>query len=231
MAADPKAAPATSGGATPGAGDAREDAERDTEGGRSAEARARRRQQILLAATEVFAERGYHDAGVSDIILRAGIARGTFYHYFTSKHELFAAMLDEAMRELRGRIAPVAVGPGAPAPRVQLHANVTRVLGYVLGNRPLCQILLNLGLRPDDEIAERVRSFNEHASQMVEASLRRGIELGLVRRCDTGIVAAAILGAVRGVAARVTEEIGAAEVAGIADELIDFALGGVLLGK
>ena len=52
-----------------------------------------RRQQLLEAATWVFARKGYRRAGISDIIARAGVARGTFYLYFDSKEQVFLAIV------------------------------------------------------------------------------------------------------------------------------------------
>ena len=51
-----------------------------------------RRAQLLDASRQVFAERGYHRASVSDIITAAGVARGTFYNYFESKRAVFRAL-------------------------------------------------------------------------------------------------------------------------------------------
>jgi len=62
--------------------------------------RETRRQQILTAATTVFAQKGYRHASVSDIIEAAGIARGTFYLYFQSKEEVFLALIDLWFEEL-----------------------------------------------------------------------------------------------------------------------------------
>jgi AcrR family transcriptional regulator len=53
-----------------------------------------RRQQIVDAAIEVFAAKGYRVASIADIIAQAGVARGTFYLYFQSKEEAFHAALD-----------------------------------------------------------------------------------------------------------------------------------------
>jgi AcrR family transcriptional regulator len=52
-----------------------------------------RRNQILDAATSVFAEKGFHRATVKDIARVAGIADGTIYTYFTSKTEVLLAIL------------------------------------------------------------------------------------------------------------------------------------------
>ena len=53
-------------------------------------ARGRRtRAQFVDAASQVFAEKGYLDTNVSDIVRRAGTGHGTFYRYFGSKEDVF----------------------------------------------------------------------------------------------------------------------------------------------
>ncbi len=54
---------------------------------------AARRKQILDAATQVFAEKGFHRATIKDIARVAGIADGTMYTYFTSKTEVLLGIL------------------------------------------------------------------------------------------------------------------------------------------
>lgn len=61
------------------------------------------RQAILDAAREVFGELGYETATVRDIIRRTGLAAGTFYNYYRSKEEVFAALSDDGAR----RFAPI----------------------------------------------------------------------------------------------------------------------------
>jgi AcrR family transcriptional regulator len=54
------------------------------------------RQRILNAAARVFAERGYRQASVADIVKAAAIARGRFYDHFSSKEDCFFALYDDA---------------------------------------------------------------------------------------------------------------------------------------
>ena len=68
--------------------------------------KAQNRQAILDAAREVFGELGYETATVRDIIRRAGLAAGTFYNYYRSKEEVFAALADDGAR----RFAPILKG-------------------------------------------------------------------------------------------------------------------------
>ena len=51
------------------------------------------RDKLLQAAEIEFGERGYHDAAISGITQRAGVALGTFYVYFDSKEEIFRALV------------------------------------------------------------------------------------------------------------------------------------------
>ena len=54
-----------------------------------------RRKQILKAAVDVFAERGFHRTRVSDIAKKADVAYGLIYHYFDSKDDV----LDSVFRD------------------------------------------------------------------------------------------------------------------------------------
>lgn len=58
------------------------------------------RERILAAAYELFGQRGIRDVGISELILRAGVAKATFYSHFTSKDELVLAFLDHCHQDL-----------------------------------------------------------------------------------------------------------------------------------
>jgi len=61
---------------------------------------SRTRERILTAATDVFAEHGYHEASIVKITEAAQTAQGTFYLYFGSKQEIF----EEVVRDLNSRV-------------------------------------------------------------------------------------------------------------------------------
>lgn len=54
-----------------------------------------KRQEILKAAREVFAQKGLHAATLDEIAEKAEFAKGTLYGYFQNKDDLFATMLEE----------------------------------------------------------------------------------------------------------------------------------------
>jgi len=194
---------------------------------RAARLRHDRRLQIVEAAKQVFAEMGYHNASISEIIARAGIARGTFYLYFPNKRNAFDAILTDALGELTRRVRVISLAPEAPPPRRQLHTSLVDVLTYVLEDRPLTQLLLNHGLTPDAEASERVEAFFSHVRSMIESSLHHGIQMGLIRPCPCPLVAAALFGSIRG-SVRYMLQLEHPDVPELADELISFALEGVV---
>lgn len=57
-----------------------------------------RRKAILDAAAEAFRERGFDNASMADVSGRLGGSKATLYNYFSSKEELFAAVMMEAAK-------------------------------------------------------------------------------------------------------------------------------------
>jgi AcrR family transcriptional regulator len=64
-----------------------------------AESRERTRMQLLAAAEEVFAARGFHGASLDEVAEAAGYSKGAVYSNFASKDELFVAVLRKRMSE------------------------------------------------------------------------------------------------------------------------------------
>lgn len=68
--------------------------------GKRALNRIRNRQSILLAARDCFQEHGYDNTTIRDIVRRTHLAAGTFYNYFSSKQDIFAALLSDFLASL-----------------------------------------------------------------------------------------------------------------------------------
>ena len=70
-------------------------------------ARGRRTlRQLLDAAADEFGEKGFHEASISQITQRAGVAIGSFYTYFDSKEEVFTALVRDLSIQVRDFVAP-----------------------------------------------------------------------------------------------------------------------------
>lgn len=60
-----------------------------------------RQSEIITAARQVFAEKGYIATTVDEIAARAGLAKGTIYVYFESKEQIYNAVLENDLETLR----------------------------------------------------------------------------------------------------------------------------------
>jgi AcrR family transcriptional regulator len=66
--------------------------------------RARTRAELLAAARQVFAQRGFHDASIAEITQVADVGVGTFYLHFRDKDDAFNFLLEEGMSEIREHV-------------------------------------------------------------------------------------------------------------------------------
>lgn len=73
--------------------------------------RGRRTLRLLLdAAAQEFGERGFHEAAISRITARAGVAIGSFYTYFDSKEAIFKALVRDLSDQVRDFVGPRIAG-------------------------------------------------------------------------------------------------------------------------
>jgi AcrR family transcriptional regulator len=102
------------------------------------------RNQLLKAARAVFAQRGFAEASVSDVVDRAGSSVGSLYHHFGGKSELFTALW-EHYRDEQHAIAASAVAAaresGVTDPFDLFQAGARAYLSATWPNRDLVKLI------------------------------------------------------------------------------------------
>ncbi len=91
-----------------------------------------RRQAILLAAEQLFAERGYHAVTIRQIAAQAGVPLALVGYYFGPKHQLFHAIFAHWNYTIEARLAGLASVPIDPADRRTLPRIIQAFTGPVL---------------------------------------------------------------------------------------------------
>jgi TetR/AcrR family fatty acid metabolism transcriptional regulator len=114
-----------------------------------------KRDAILRAAIDVFAERGFFSAQVADIARAAGVAAGTVYLYFKSKDDLLVSIFDRSMRE--GLTLGRAAVADLDDPRERLRRLARGHLARLGGDRNLA-IVFQVELRQSTKFMERFSS-------------------------------------------------------------------------
>jgi AcrR family transcriptional regulator len=91
-----------------------------------AERTAATRALLIGAARKLFADKGFADVSTGAIVAAAGVTRGALYHQFDDKAGLFAAVYEEAERDLVADVAEgiVAAQPGDPLEAMRVGARL-----------------------------------------------------------------------------------------------------------
>jgi AcrR family transcriptional regulator len=85
------------------------------------------RSALIHAARSLFAQKGFHATGTSEIVMQAGVSRGALQHHFPRKEDLFLVVFNEVERDMvEGSASPDDAAPGEEW--LRFRTNVTRFL-------------------------------------------------------------------------------------------------------
>ncbi len=151
-----------------------------------------RRDAIVDTSARLFARRGYHATGITELCDANELGRGALYHYIGSKEELLAAIHDQVMDEVMACAQRVAEPGGSPSAPRALHG---AALLAVIHRYPdhVWVFLHEFPALTDERAAEfrkRRRAYEEH----IEAVLQAGVATGEFRDVDVWLTARAWLG-------------------------------------
>lgn len=137
--------------------------------------RQKRTDFILEAAEEIIIRKGYYSTSMDEIAAQAGVAKGTLYHHFPTKEDLFLALIERALAHFE-QVVRQAVLSSENARQKLEH-----ILFYVYGeHRREHGYLLQL-LRRNGDLNLRLQAkkglSGEHVDQVVD-QIRRIFEEG-----------------------------------------------------
>ncbi|KQS66115.1 TetR/AcrR family transcriptional regulator [Modestobacter sp. Leaf380] len=131
-------------------------------------ARPSRREQILRAAAQLFAERGSRSVGVDDVGAAVGVTGPAIYRHFASKDAMLAEMLVRISERLQAGGAAVVAGAGDD-PDAQLDALIAFQVDFALDNPALITVQdRDLGVLAEDEAKQVRRLQRRYVEEWVE---------------------------------------------------------------
>jgi AcrR family transcriptional regulator len=158
---------------------------------RSAKWHARRR-EIVDTSARVFAQRGYHATGLTELCAATGLGKGALYHYIGSKEQLLAAIHDRVMDEVMAGAERVAATGASPS--AQLGMLGDELLDVIHRYPDHVWVFLHEFPALTGERAEQFRVRRRGYEKRVEQILRAGIKAGEFRAVDPRLTALAWLG-------------------------------------
>ncbi|HZT75113.1 MAG TPA: TetR/AcrR family transcriptional regulator C-terminal domain-containing protein [Vicinamibacterales bacterium] len=152
---------------------------------------APKRDAILRAAIDVFAERGYFNAQVADVARAAGVAAGTVYLYFRSKDDLLVSIFERSMKVALDEGREVIAKTSDPRERLRRFARLH--LGRLGRDRNLA-IVFQVELRQSTKFMERFSStlLRDYLG-LIRSAIADGQRDGLFRADIKPTVAAKVL--------------------------------------
>jgi AcrR family transcriptional regulator len=127
--------------------------------------RDQRRIQLLDAASEVFASKGYHAAAMDDIADAAGVSKPVLYQHFPSKLDLYLALLDQSCERLAEVVEEALASTEENADRV--IATVAAFYEFVSSESGDFRFIFESDLTGDRAVQQRLSQVNAEISNAI----------------------------------------------------------------
>jgi AcrR family transcriptional regulator len=181
--------------------------------------REARRQRLLEAALQLFAELGFHDTSVDEVVAQARTSKSAFYEHFESKEDCFRVLLEQEGGELVAAVRLAARDGGDHRERMRL--GIAAFVHTCASRSRVAQLLLveSVGLSPSiEELRHRLHA--EFAS-ITESEVRYAQEQGdhALAGIDPAIYGRAVVGAVNEATSWFLEAGAAGDPQALADQL------------
>jgi AcrR family transcriptional regulator len=156
---------------------------------------------ILDAARKLFLAHGYLGTSIRDIARESQLSTGAFYFYFADKDQVYGIICEEAGRVLIGHLKKALEDGADPIEKLRRMAwsyvdfyrdYPEQFELFVLRGMPFA----NLGL--SENVAGKLSAMDYEIYQLVEGVVAEGMELGLIRRGDSTMMATELAAGILG---------------------------------
>jgi AcrR family transcriptional regulator len=158
--------------------------------------------EILDAARQIFAKKGFADATMDEIAATSGLAKGTLYLYFKSKRDVYLRTLQHGSTELLKRVT--ANTQEVTGVRAKLRTTIATRVEYAEENRDFIKIYLTefINVTHPASINKDFRDVQLKLAQGVEQVLRDAVDHGEIQPLDVETIAFTIQDMIRSLTTR-----------------------------
>ncbi|MHC4251442.1 MAG: TetR/AcrR family transcriptional regulator [Planctomycetota bacterium] len=156
---------------------------------------AAKRERILRAATELFAERDFHRVLMDEVAHRAEVGKGTLYRYFRTKDDLFVAALsfavDVTTERLRAKLERI------DEPVEQLRLACKQALRFFRENDHMFHVLYHRKALGSEQARAELGEKRRGLRHFAEHIIAEGRESGVFEVDDPGFASTILWGMIR----------------------------------
>lgn len=149
-------------------------------------------EQILNAATAVFARLGFNNARMDDIVAESGLSKGTLYWYFKSKDDIIKAILDGMFEGELDHLRDFVSSPGAASVRLlELTQKVIEDLQGMISLLPIAYEFYTLAFR-QKRVRKALQGYFRSYIDILAPLFQQGIDQGEFHSVNTTQAAIAV---------------------------------------
>tara|TARA_S200000501_G_scaffold347066_1_gene361087 strand:- start:54 stop:644 length:591 start_codon:yes stop_codon:yes gene_type:complete len=130
---------------------------------------------ILMAAVKVLTTKGYYSSTMDDIVDEAEISKGAIYHYFSSKKDVYLAVIEMWENQTQEMLAPVAVAKSSKEGIRDLFKLFVKQL-EIDGSFFNCLPTLWAIARHDNDFKKSMQRVYNRFQKFIELIIQKGIE-------------------------------------------------------
>lgn len=195
--------------------------------------------RILDAAAEAFTQRGFADTTVDDIAASVGATKGLIYYHFRTKFDIFLAVYELGMKQVREQVEPYANGPGSGRQRIEMMSvahlvNLMKDLDY--------HHVVHQGVRNQESTALKDRqrdallqlnNLRRDYENIFRRVIGEGVADGSLRSVDIALAARLLLSSLNSVDAWYRKGEGQSDhdIRRLADAIVDLTISGMAATK
>ena len=109
--------------------------------GRVEENKKKKKEALFRTAYELFTTKGINSTAISDIVEKAGVAKGTFYLYFKDKYDIKNKLIAHKTKELFDHAAVALENSGITGLEDQLVFIIDDIINILVNNKPLLNFI------------------------------------------------------------------------------------------
>lgn len=136
-----------------------------------------RRERIIANATELFAAKGYHGTTIDEIVQATGIAKGTFYVYFSSKEEILVEVIKRLIDNTLEKIDLKMEKKEGKDFVTRIEVKGQEMMNLYLERSELLYMLLGETVG-NPRLMVQLREVYERLTERIEEDLREGVKAG-----------------------------------------------------
>jgi AcrR family transcriptional regulator len=155
------------------------------------------RDQIIELSRDIFAKYGYQKTNINDIAIAGGKGKSTLYYYFSSKEEIFKAVIELELNDLRQNITD-AVNT-AVDPQSKIKAYILTRINFLSLHKNLYTAIREQSMSRFSYAVSIRQKFDLMEVELLTAILNDGVKEGFFKINEPEFAATGLIAALRGV--------------------------------